>query len=181
MTAQTNIYFDFEFIDDGREIVPISVGMCAVEPIEPYYAPAGFSFELYVEYEFDPARANDWVRAHVFPRLEQHGTQHGVGGGHPRRKVAEAIREWVAVVCGNTQPRFWGYYPSYDWVCLMQHFGTMTQAPKGWPMRPECLMQMADNLGVAREDFPADPTNAHNALADAKWNRDLYTHLLSCT
>lgn len=172
-TKRTEIFFDFEFIDDGREIVPISVGMCTRTP-EEAPGPPGTStpHELYLEYEFDPTRCNNWVRENVWPHLKGH-----LGAGLTRWTAGEAIREWVKRVCGDTKPRFWGYYPSYDWVLLCQHYGTMVQGPKDWPIRPECLMQWADQLGVPKTRFPKQDGQEHNALADARWNRDLHTFL----
>lgn len=161
---RTDIYFDFEFIDDGRDIVPISLGMTA-----------GYGKDIYIEYNFDPARASDWVRENVFPHLEQFST---TGCALDRWTAGESIRDWVESACGDTKPRFWGYYPSYDWTLLCQHYGTMIQGPKGWPIRPECLMQMADQLGVPESEFPKQDKE-HHALADAKWNRQLHELLLS--
>ena len=182
MTERTNIYFDFEFIDDGKEIIPISIGMCTDAIALTDTAPAVVAgrssagdlmkHEFYQEYAFDPACANDWVRENVFPHLNSHKTE-TVGAGVERWCVASWIKEWVADVCGDTKPKFVGYYPSYDWVLLCQHFGTMLQTPEGWPMRPECLRQMADLFDVSSVYFPKQPANAHNALADAKWNREL--------
>lgn len=161
---RTDIYFDFEFIDDGRDIVPISLGMCT-----------NYGKDLYTEYEFDPARASDWVRENVFPNL----SSLPIGSpGCVRRWVAGEMKEWVRDACGDSKPRFWGYYPSYDWVLLCQHFGTMMQGPKGWPIRPECLMQMADQLGVSKDEFP-EQDKEHHALADAKWNRKLHGLLMA--
>ena len=172
----TNIYFDFEFIDDGREIIPISLGMCT----DPFHG-SGISMPgqtLYLEYQFDLARTNDWVRENVIPHLAQPFEPLRAGVMRlPRHEAAQEIVAWVKQVCGDTEPRFWGYYPSYDWVLLCQHFGAMTQGPEGWPIRPECLMQFADQLGVSKDDFPVQPENAHNALADAKWNRTLHDYL----
>lgn len=184
----TNIYFDFEFIDDGREIVPISLGMCTNPIALTATAPAVVDGRMaagdfvecnfYQEYEFDPARCNDWVRENVLPHLDANRSPYGVGSGERRPVVARRIMEWVADVCGDTTPRFIGYYPSYDWVCLCQHFGMMTQGPKGWPIRPDCLMQLADELGVWKDRFPEQEGAKHNALADAQWNRKLHTFLL---
>ena len=179
MAETTDIYFDFEFIDDGREIIPISLGMCA-RTWAAYSGPAiafGGSSpgELYLEYQFDTARANDWVRENVFPHLEL-GEMRGVNG-ESRPHAALLIKEWVKRVCGDTNPRIWGYYPSYDWVLLCQHFGTMMQLPKGWPMRPECLKQSANEAGLGRDRFPKQE-NAHHALADARWIRSLHEAIL---
>ena len=171
MNDTTDIYFDFEFIDDGREIVPISLGMCVSREGRVYYPP---DHELYIEYEFDPARANDWVRENVFPHLNVSPWDYAVRCS--KHFAAAKISNWVKSVCGDKSPRLVGYYPSYDFVLLCQHFGTMMQTPKGWPMRPECLMQMADELGVSKDEFPKQK-NEHHALADAKWNRELHKDL----
>lgn len=174
MSDTTNIYFDFEFIDDGREIIPISVGMlCPEREGPPGVRPDN---TLYLEYQFDPARANHWVREKVFPHLQ---VAAAVGSaGSTRVECARLIKEWVERVCAKhkTTPQFIGYYPSYDWVLLCQHFGTMMQTPKGWPMRPVCLRQLADTLGVESSAFPKQELE-HHALADAKWNWDLHAFL----
>lgn len=169
---RTDIYFDFEFIDDGREIIPISVGMCVADDTS--VARIHEAPELLLEYSFDPARASDWVRENVLPHLEQFSRP---GCGLDRWTAGQSIVEWVDGVCGDTKPRFWGYYPSYDWVLLCQHFGTMMQLPKGWPIRTQCLMQMADQLGVSKDEFPKQE-DEHHALADAKWNRNLHELLM---
>ncbi len=136
MTAtKTDIYFDFEFIDDGKAITPISLGMCT-QPSGEAYVIDKPPHELYIEYAFDPAQASDWVRENVFPNLELLKGSY-IGSGMRRCHAANIISDWVSKVCGeNKPPIFWGYYPSYDWVCLMQHWGTLMQKPKGWPSRP---------------------------------------------
>lgn len=174
MTQTTDIYFDFEFMEDGQVIIPISLGMCTVAPLGQMGLPTADAEEFYLEYEFDPARANDWVRANVFPQLR--ANQMEIGQGCLRRSAAPLIKNWVKDVCGDSKPKFLGYYPSYDWVCLCQHFGAMVQMPKGWPFRPYCLMQMADHQGVPKAKFPKQ-TGEHHALEDAKWNRELHQYL----
>ncbi len=174
MTERTDIFFDFEFIDDGREIVPISLGMCmSLEHGLEVDHGSGWN-EIYIEYQFDPARANDWVRENVFRHLIQPDF---AGHGHPRLVNTASIQRWVKKVCGDTKPRFWGWYPAYDWVCLCQHFGQMVQLPKGWPYMPLCLAQYAYYLGVLKEDLPIHFKKKHNALDDAKWNRAVHAYL----
>lgn len=177
----TNTYFDFEFIDDGQTITPISVGMCtddrqlaqdSPEVLQGLMAAGDYCLShLYIEYQFDPSRANDWVRKHVFPHLQYFETY--VGTGRKRPAAAHKIQEWVAEVCGDTKPRFVGYYPSYDWVLLCQHFGTMMQTPDGWPMRPICLRQLAEDIGIPSSEFPKQSGTEHHALSDAIWIREL--------
>lgn len=98
------------------------------------------------------------------------------------------------------KPQFHGYYSAYDHVALCWLFGKMIDLPKGFPMYTIDLKQMMDekisqdNLeinGVKIPNYNLDKkiqtiknitnypkqTNEHNALADAKWNKELYEFL----
>jgi hypothetical protein len=88
---------------------------------------------------------------------------------------------------------FYGYYSDYDWVVFCWLFGRMIDLPEGFPMYCIDLKQELDRLNttlgyVVKEghsypiqDHPNYPkqTNEHNALADAKWNKELYRFLIS--
>lgn len=98
------------------------------------------------------------------------------------------------------KPEFYGYYSDYDWVVFCWLFGKMIDLPRGFPMHCRDIKQMLDekisneNLEVpdglgnmvkipntkdklkivkALSNYPKK-MNAHNALADAKWNKELY-------
>lgn len=92
------------------------------------------------------------------------------------------------------QPEFYGYFADYDWVLFCSLFGKMINLPKGFPMYCIDLKQTLDEV-ASKGRFPQShpPTdlkdslsmlkqhrnypkqeNEHNALADAKWNYDLY-------
>ena len=86
--------------------------------------------------------------------------------------------------------QFYGYYSDYDWVVFCSLFGTMMDLPKGFPMYCKDLKQTLDELQPATiydspygvtdlKNHPKYPkqTNEHNALADAKWNYELYKFL----
>lgn len=107
----------------------------------------------------------------------------------------------------NAQPDFYGYYADYDWVLFCSLFGTMQDLPNGFPMYMRDLKQMqdagADSIihkatagainNKARsvmsmeqkvkiiEKIPGFPVNEneHDALADARWNRNLHKFLLT--
>lgn len=98
----------------------------------------------------------------------------------------------------RAQPDLYGYYADYDWVLLCSLFGTMMQLPEGFPMYCIDLKQMLDGKvrakykpGDSKENFekalehmklhPDYPkqSNEHDAISDAKWNRDLYNFLMS--
>ena len=75
----------------------------------------------------------------------------------------------------------YGYFADYDWVVLCSLFGRMIDLPKGFPMYCRDLKQMMDERGLTKEwkkNACPDPSNAHDALADAKWNFDLYHAIL---
>ena len=69
------------------------------------------------------------------------------------------------------QPEFYGYYADYDHVVLSWLFGKMIDLPSGFPMYTKDLKQMLD---VFPNTEKPKQTNSHNALADAKWNFELY-------
>ncbi len=96
---------------------------------------------------------------------------------------------------GYTEPEFYGYYADYDWMLFCSLFGRMIDLPKGFPMYCRDLKQMLDekvdkflpqtvwvNKSQVLEHFKTmthypKQTNEHNALADAKWNLELYNFL----
>ena len=139
------IWFDTEFIEDGRTIELLSIGMVRED-----------GWRLYAEpREADRERACPWVRANVLPKLTG-----------PTRWRDEIAAEVVAFA--GEAPEFWAYYGAYDWVALCQLFGRMVDLPAGWPMFCRDIKQLAVELG----DPPLPEQNdsfAHNALDDAFW------------
>ena len=63
--ARVKYFYDTEFIDDGRTIELISIGVVAEDGRE-YYA---------ISTEFDPERAGRWVRTNVLPKLPSPSSQ----------------------------------------------------------------------------------------------------------
>lgn len=96
---------------------------------------------------------------------------------------------------------FYAYYADYDWVVFAQLFGTMMNLPTGFPMYCFDLKQELDtevykraegiavqsgskqvdieNMLLVIKEHSKYPKqkNEHNALADAKWNKELYKFL----
>lgn len=145
------IWFDTEFIEDGRTIDLISIALVREDGAE-YYAECT---------ECDLGRASDWVKANVVPHL--------TGVTKPRAQIAREIVEFA-----GDKPEFWAYYADYDWVALCQLFGTMMDLPKGWPMFCLDVRQSSHAVGNPRFDAPKDE---HNALADARWTRAFWASL----
>lgn len=86
--------------------------------------------------------------------------------------------------------KFYGYYADYDWVVFCWLFGNMVGLPRHFPMHCIDLKQSFDGIQNHLRDRNPDPNidlktlpeypkqkNEHNALADAKWNLELYKFL----
>lgn len=101
-------WFDTEFIEDGRTIDLISIGVVS-EDGRTYY---GESITAPID------RASDWVKQNVIPHME---------GGRATKYRSQMARELVAFM--GERPEIWAYYADYDWVALCQLFGTMMDRP----------------------------------------------------
>lgn len=106
--------------------------------------------------------------------------------------IAGEIKQFCST---STPPEFYGYYSDYDWVVFCWLFGRMIDLPDGFPMYCRDLKQTMDEAirmwspgaDFSKPDiykmfkhldgFPAEPANAHNALADAQWTRSLHEFL----
>ena len=122
--------------------------------------------------------------------------------GKTNKQIAEEVKHFVAnrpINAGKEQwildydtkdVQFYGYYCDYDWVVFCWLFGRMIDLPKGFPMYCIDLKQILDEKQYLHslvpntvftnvKDFIGYPkqTNEHNALADAKWNKELYEFL----
>jgi hypothetical protein len=192
-------FIDTEFIEGFHKplfgkrrhfIDLISIGIVA-EDGRTYYA-------ISKEYEYD--KASDWVKENIITPLylstvngdqrnqftiENFHKYYGLSHGN----IAEGIKRFCdpTLFLHNTaEPNidFYAYYADYDWVVFCSLFGRMIDLPKGFPMYCRDLKQMFD------EKYPADlrkdirnlpyypkQTDEHNALADAKWNKELYKFL----
>lgn len=148
------IWFDTEFVENGRTIDLISIGAVRED--------GGIFYLENAECDFDAA--SDWVKENVLPHL--------LCGARllPKAEIAQQFRAFA-----GDEPEFWAYYGAYDWVALCQLFGTMMDLPKGWPMYARDLKQAIDLAGVGKP--PTQTDNEHHALADARWTRDAWLWL----
>lgn len=148
------IWFDTEFIEDGKTINLISIGMVRED-----------GEKLYLESAWcDLERASPWVRENVIPHLH---------GGDVR--VWQQQMAVKLVQFAGEKPEFWAYYADYDWVALCQVFGTMMDLPRGWPIYCRDVKQLCDDLGNPR--LPEQTSQEHHALADAKWTKAAWEFL----
>ena len=150
-------FFDTEFIEDGKTIELISIGIVADD-----------GREYYAEVENIPwDTASDWVLVNVKPHL--------LGGEYvkSRSQIAEEIRKFIS---GNA-PQFWAFCGAYDWVVLNWLYGPMIEHPSKWPYYHMELSQLSKDKGISKSAWPKQEGTEHNALEDAKWNKKLYEFL----
>lgn len=153
-------WFDSEFIEDGKTIDLLSIGVVCEDDREFYR----------VNIEADTDRASEWVRDNVFPSLQEASDDEIVTKAEIARLLVEFVKD------GGGTPEFWAYYGDYDWVVLCQLFGTMMDLPDGWPMFAMDVKQLCVSLGDPR--LPEQTSTEHNALEDARWTRDCHYWLL---
>jgi hypothetical protein len=145
-------FYDCEFIEDGRTIELVSIGVVD-ETGREFYA---------VSTEFDPSRAIDWVRRNVLDKLP--------GPADPAWRSRTQIRDdLLSYLTGPGGPiELWAWMASYDHVVLAQIWGDMRALPRVIPRFTHELRQHWEALG--EPPLPAAPPDQHDALADARHN-----------
>jgi hypothetical protein len=188
------VYFDTEFIEDGRTIDLVSIGMVR-EDGRTYYAQA---------LSFDPAKASRWVEEHVLAQLArcdrslsltEEMLRHLASGRlcssmclwRSKAEIGQELRRFVATkpIWGERAgaPEFWADYASYDWLVLCQIFGTMLHLPDGWPMFVHDVQQARQELTRGTGETIVWPARAavhlpeHHALNDARDCQDRFDYI----
>jgi hypothetical protein len=178
-------YYDTEFIEDGKTIELISIGIVAEDGRE-YYA-------VNSEAPMDRIRADDWLMrnvisslpvtskssmeaylahpANTFPKpstifIDLDKTATVV---RPRQVIANEVRDFLLAAGADIE--LWANYAACDFVALYQLFGRMIALPDGIPMFTHDLQQELRRAG--NPPMPEQAAGLHNALADAR-------HLKTC-
>jgi hypothetical protein len=147
-------FYDCEFIEDGRLIDLVSIGVVDEHGRE-FYA---------VSTEFDDRHALPWVRRNVLDKLPSPGDPAWRSRGRIRADLYEFL---VAPLAAGEELELWAWYAAYDHVALAQLWGAMPALPREIPRFTKDLRQRWDDLG--RPPLPA-ATGRHDALVDARHN-----------
>lgn len=172
------VWYDTEFWEQGggKPILPISYGFVRED-----------GQELYLVNSEAPltAAANQHVflRDEVLPHLPGEVRKLASGGyefiwdkedEHPDVENVHTmgtIRRMVeSFLLSTPDLELWGWYSAYDHVVLAQTFGTMSEMPEGIPYWTNDLKQEVRNRRVPTQKAGSE----HNALADARWTRDVH-------
>lgn len=178
------VFYDTEFLEDGRTIYLISMGMVAEDGRELYLVDEAITKgKLY-----DRITEHNWLMDNVIPHLplalDYEGspriTPAGASNVYPRKRgmfrlddadnrvvsrrfLRNAVRSFL-----QTTPdlELWAWYGAYDHVVLAQLFGRMIDLPPGVPMWTNDLQQELARLG--NPEVPGQEGTSHNALDDAR-------------
>ena len=145
-------FYDCEFIEDGTTIELVSIGVVD-EGGREFYA---------VSTQFDPARANDWVRRYVLDKLP-------APADAAWRSLERTREELLAFLTEPNEPvELWAWMAAYDHVALAQLWGDMRALPRVIPRFTHELRQRWEDVGSP--SLPPAAEDRHDALADARHN-----------
>jgi hypothetical protein len=145
-------FFDCEFIEDGRTIDLVSIGVVD-ETGREFYA---------VSTEFDPDRAIPWVRRNVLDKLPSPSDR----AWQSRERIREGLLEFLAEP--GEEIELWAWFAAYDHVALAQLWGDMRSLPRVIPRFTRDLRQRWEDLGSP--PLPEAGGDRHDALTDARHN-----------
>ncbi|WP_203731267.1 polyadenylate-specific 3'-exoribonuclease AS [Paractinoplanes durhamensis] len=154
-------FYDCEFIEDGRTVDLVSIGVVDE-----------FGREFYaISTEFDDTKAIPWVRRNVLDKLPSPADK----AWRSRERIRDDLYAFLMEPIrggddrrgGGDQMELWAWYAAYDHVALAQLWGAMPALPREIPRFTKDLRQLWDDL-----DRPHLPSMAgrHDALVDAKHN-----------
>jgi hypothetical protein len=150
------VYHDWEFLETGNSVYPISVGMVREDGQDLYWEFSDAPWELIHKHE--------WLMHNVVPILDLHYNGKNTEG--IRAEVKTFLK--TAAADDNGKLELWGWYSGYDHVCLGQLFGAMVNFPSYVPMWTNDLRQEVHRLG--NPDIPdlREPGEiVHHAYDDA--------------
>ena len=143
-------FYDCEFIEDGRTIELISIGVVAQDGRE-FYA---------ISTDFDPETAGPWVRRNVLDQLPSPSDR----SWRSRSRIRDELFEFL--VGPGLPVELWAWYAAYDHVVLAQLWGAMPAMPNEVPRLTREIRQYWEAAGCP--PIPEPGKDRHNALADAR-------------
>jgi len=159
-TVPRRFFYDTEFIEDGRTIDLVSIGIVADDGRE-YYR---------ISTDFDPAKASAWVRENVLAKLPSREEAPELWA--PKAQIAAEVLAFLDPTEDHEDTHLWAWFSAYDHVALAWLWGPMCDMPDGLPYFTRDLRQLWEDVG--KPERPAEPENAHEAIADARWNARLF-------
>ena len=173
------VFFDTEFLDDGRTIDLISIGMVRADGKEYYAVNVNMPWVRIVNHE--------WLNENVVPHLPVLENGSFLDWEHKDVKPHHVIKNEIeaflfeASLDSSSPLELWSWYAAYDHVALAQLWGPMSELPPVIPQYTNDIRQEFQRYGnpavpghLTQDDMP----DAHNALADAKYHKRLYEYII---
>jgi hypothetical protein len=162
--------YDTEFLERGTEqpVSLISIGIVNIDDDREYYA-------VNANMPVAEVKQNPWLMKHVWPylpRTEGDELDFEHEDVKPHAQIAEDVKKLL--LSYGEAPELWAWYSSYDHLMMAQLFGRMIDLPNGIPMATFDLLQESH---LHRIGLPHQSSGLHNALADARHNRERYLAL----
>lgn len=160
----TRFFYDTKFIEDGKTIELISIGIVTVTEDD-----TGSYYAVNADAQWDKIQQHPWLMKNVVPQLEIEyaRSKHAI-----RSNLIDFVNKYQE---DGTDNEFWAYYGDYDHIVLAQLFGTMLQLPNNFPIFTMDIKQLAVHKG--NPQLPKQAYGEHNALADARHNLVIYNFL----
>ena len=161
-------FYDCEFIEDGRTIDLVSIGVVDEYGRE-FYA---------VSTEFDATRAVPWVRRNVLDKLPSPADP----AWRSRERIRDDLYEFLVEPLRGRPAEgldLWAWFAAYDHVVLAQLWGAMPALPRVIPRFTKDLRQLWDDRG--RPPLPEAAGGRHDALVDTRHNLARWQVLSSTT
>lgn len=158
-------WHDWEFIEDGKTILPISVGMVDENDRSLYL----INEDYYVDWINGKEHPRDWMIENVLNPIKDdyHRLYHALT---PLADFGEIIVDYISNsgrITDRDDVELWGYYGAYDHVALAQRFGPMIDLPQPIPMHSKEIM----NLWHPGIEWPEREGTHHVAIDDAKYQK----------
>lgn len=186
-------FLNTKFIDTGSLVDLISIAIVAEDGRELYLQSCEFDRRLWVRKDvLDQLALCPHVHVRGKPSYMVDLAVHergqctftsargtcGFTPGCPWRTRDDIVLELLRFIrIDEEKPEIWGWCAGYDFVALCQLFGTMLDLPVGWPHYIRDLQYLLDERGITDDKLPPQTGQAHNALADARHLRELWTWL----
>lgn len=182
-----NVFYDTEFIDTEKGTELISIGL-VTDSGQEYYAQNSL-------FNWKAAWKNEFVRNKVLTNLQRcpyidtylerqkkkhkrgqcFDQQLGLRHRCPWRTPVQISTDIRIILAQTGRVKLWAYYGAYDHYLLAKLFGTMQDFPPELPMYSMDIKQYTVALGDPA--LPDKSFNEHNALADARWNKEAFEFL----
>jgi hypothetical protein len=190
-------WYDTEFLERGpaHPIVPISIGVHCEDGRSLYLINGEAPLETIYDHPWLRENVLKWLPVTIYtdtarpaelgegPLLEWNEDSYVYTKSVLSLAGIRAALEEFFIHDRDNQIELWADFCSYDHVVLAQLWGTMTDLPSWMPQRTHDVQQLIDDWGLrdewdgmrgALETFVGPGEQAHVAIADAGWCREVW-------